>query len=202
MDEFTSSRVAPLLGKQTAGSISCGCQEERSRRQGVHSVVRPRRRCGKGSVQLEECGERVVSGRLKFRNEVRKEVMLSGLALFYSGVEPALVGRSVLFNILFPFCGMSGVPSVSIVCLFVCCLYEFSEGWKEVLSTTFRSRLRLQLEGVVSPFSPKPRLGLPLSFDSQLGLALVTVACFFLSHEPPTQSTSKTKKNTENKSPS
>ena len=79
--------------------------------------------------------------------------------------------------------------------------YEISEAWKEVLCTTFRKRVRVWLEGVVSlrfdcePFvdgdaeaSPWPSL-----FLQFVGLALVTVACFILSHEPPTQSTSKTK---------
>ena len=59
---------------------------------------------------------------------------------------------------------------------FVRCVYEFSEGWKEVLGTTFRSRSEAPSERVVSslfgcgPFRgrrlPKFRFGLLLSFDS------------------------------------
>ena len=72
------------------------------------------------------------------------------------------------------FFGMSGVLSFQ-ACAFCSLCIEFLEGWKEVLCTTFRSRVRQRLEGVVSPRStvsllvkemPKPRLVF-LSFDSQ-----------------------------------
>ena len=44
-----------------------------------------------------------MSGRLNFRRKVRKKVIESGPTLPLSGVEPALVNRSDLLNILCPF---------------------------------------------------------------------------------------------------
>ena len=86
------------------------------------------------------------------------------------------------------------------MCLFVCCVFESSVGWKEVLCTTCRSRSEAPVGRSGFPSlrlctflerDTKVSLWLAPIFRQLVYLALVTVACFFLSHEPPTRSTSK-----------